>query len=104
MLQLTSAVTGFITKIRSHIGDQEFLKQLAQIGVLMEFESFLSCHGDEMGMLEDMAVAVADLDHVSFKLVTKTEDTDEAIPQITGNRYAHDNDPKYSYLKKKMLM
>ena len=38
-------------------------------------------------MLEDMAVGVADLDHVSFKLVLSTKDTDEAVPHVTGNRY-----------------
>ena len=40
-----------------------------------------------MAMLEDMAVGVADLDHVAFKLVLSTEDTDEALPHVTGNRY-----------------
>ena len=40
-----------------------------------------------MSMLEDMAVGVADLDHVSFKLVLSTKDTDDAVPHITGNRY-----------------
>ena len=75
-----------MTQLRSFVGDESYLKQLAQIGILMQFESFLSCHGDEMAMLEDMAVGVADLHHVSFKLVECTGDDNEAIPRITGNR------------------
>ena len=75
-----------MTQLRSHVGSDSYLKQLSQIGVLLQFESFLSCHGDEMGMLEDMAVGVADLHHVSFKLVECDEDNSEAIPRITGNR------------------
>lgn len=35
-------------------------------------EGLLSCHGDEMGMLEDMMVAMDDLSTVSFKIVLET--------------------------------
>lgn len=52
----------------------------------MEFESLLSCHGDEMGMLEDFAVGVQDLSHVTFK-VEQSKTGDEIIPTLHGSRY-----------------
>ena len=61
-----------------------------QVGVLMQFESFLSCHGDEMGMLEDMAVGVADLDHVTFKLVSSAPGSEDCAPEVHRSRSVQD--------------
>jgi inositol polyphosphate-4-phosphatase len=74
-----------MTRIRSSVQDEFYLRQLFQIGVLMEFESLLSCHGDELGMLEDMTVGVSDLATVSFKVV-KASNADDVMPVIKGNR------------------
>ena len=84
-LQVTAAVAAFMTKLRGSMADETFLQQLSQIGVLLEFESLLSCHGDELGMIEDMAVGVQDLSHVVFKVV-QGSGPDDILPQIKGNR------------------
>ncbi len=84
-LQLTAAVTAFMSKLRSSMTDEAFLRQIFQIGILMEFEGLLSCHGDEMGMMEDMSVGVYDLSHVVFK-VEQGGSMDDIMPLIKGNR------------------
>ena len=78
-------MTGFINKLRTSVTDETFCKQLVHVGILMEFESLLSCHGDEIGMIEDMAVAVADLSHVSFKIELAANPL-TVMPTIEGNR------------------
>lgn len=70
---LTALVAGFTTKLATYGRDQEFFQQLHKVGVFAQFEGLLSCYGDEMGMLEDMAVALEDLSHVTFHLVLQTE-------------------------------
>ena len=84
--QLTSATTAMMTKLRTSMTDETFLRQLFQIGVLMEFESLLSCYGDEMAMLEDMEVGVNDLSHVVFKIIQASR-PDDVMPSVTGNRW-----------------
>ena len=83
--QITSAITGFITKIKENIGDVTFLHQIARIGLLMEFESLISCHGDEMGMLEDMDIAIKDLVNVRCRIEKLTSKTTDAV-SISGSR------------------
>ena len=84
-VQVTAAVSAFMTKLRTHMTDETFLQQLSQIGVLLYFESLLSCHGDELGMIEDMSIGVQDLSHVVFK-VTQGSGADDILPQVRGNR------------------
>ena len=83
--QLTTAVAAFMTKLRSSMTDETFLQQLSQLGILMEFESLLSCHSDELGMIEDMVVGVQDLSHVVFR-IEQGSGTDDIMPTIKGNR------------------
>lgn len=41
--------------------------------------------GDELGMLEDMEVGVADLSEVSFTITeAKTEESEDLLPTLTG--------------------
>ena len=54
-----------------------------QIGLLVFFESLLSCYGEEVAMLEDFVVAVNDLRNVAFKL-EETEDPFDLWPVIAG--------------------
>ena len=84
-IQITAAVSAFMTKLRSSVTDDAFLRQIFQIGILLEFESLLSCHGSELAMLEDMAVGVVDLSHVVFK-VEQATGPDDILPTIKGNR------------------
>ena len=76
-----------------------------QVGFLLHWESLLSTHGDEQGMLEDFIVAIADLNHLTFKVfntpihtlilthpLTKylqlsLAETLQDFPQVTGSRY-----------------
>lgn len=74
-----------MTKLRSNITNETFLQQLYQIGVLMEFEGLLSCHGDEMGMLEDFMIGVDDLRNVCFRIEESIK-SDEILPTLEGNR------------------
>ena len=39
-----------------------------QVGFLLHWESLLSTHGDEQGMLEDFIVAVGDINQLTFKV------------------------------------
>lgn len=69
---LTSLVSGLVCHVNAHIDDHSILNQLATLGVVAQFEGLLSCHGDEMPMLEDMIVAVDDLATVSFTFFSET--------------------------------
>ena len=74
-----------MTKLLDSVNDEKFLRQISQLGVLMEFESLLTSHSDEMGMLEDHAVGVEDLSHVAFKIVQRKNEED-VMPTIQGSR------------------
>ena len=39
-----------------------------EVGFLAHWESLLSTHGDEIGMLEDFIVAIHDLNNLKFKV------------------------------------
>ncbi|KAK2170548.1 hypothetical protein LSH36_2g08062 [Paralvinella palmiformis] len=82
---VTTATSAFMAMIRSSVHDESFLRQLFQIGILMEFESLLSCHGDEVWMLEDMAVGINDLSTVSFKIM-RSSSAEDNLPNLRGNR------------------
>ena len=72
IFQLTSLVSGLVCHVNAHIDDHSILNQLATLGIVAQFEGLLSCHGDEMPMLEDMIVAVDDLATVSFTFFSET--------------------------------
>ncbi|KAF6027014.1 INPP4A [Bugula neritina] len=74
---LTAAVTGVLAKVRFHITDEQFLKQLCNIGCLLHFESLLSCHGSEQGMLEDFIVGMQSLLDVKFRFSESMSATDD---------------------------
>lgn len=83
--QVATLVAGFLTKLRQSITDEQFLRQLWKVGVLAEFEGLLSCHGDEIGMIEDMMVAVQDLSSVSFRL-EESSSVESDLPRIIPSR------------------
>lgn len=66
------------------------MRQMLQVGILLQFECLLSCHGDEMAMLEDMAVGVSDLLKVTFALerapAPVSVNDDVYVPTISGDR------------------
>lgn len=84
--QALSAVTcSFILKLYNSLEDADFLQQLLSVGVLAQFEGLLSTYGDELGMLEDMEVGVADLRNVAFTLIEgKSDQSGDLLPTLTG--------------------
>ncbi|XP_072857724.2 inositol polyphosphate 4-phosphatase type II isoform X11 [Pogona vitticeps] len=81
---LAGLVCGFIIKLHSSLRDQGFLQQLHTVGVIVQYEGLLSTYSEEIGMLEDMAVGIADLQKVMFK-ITETK-SDDLLPVVTGRR------------------
>ncbi|XP_037538296.1 type II inositol 3,4-bisphosphate 4-phosphatase [Nematolebias whitei] len=65
---LSAIVCGFVLKLHGGLEDPEFLQQLHSVGVLVQFEGLLSTYGEEVGMLQDMEVGVADLSRVAFTI------------------------------------
>uniref|UniRef100_A0A665T9V0 Inositol polyphosphate-4-phosphatase type II B n=1 Tax=Echeneis naucrates TaxID=173247 RepID=A0A665T9V0_ECHNA len=82
---LSALVCGFVLKLYGGLEDPDFLQQLYSAGVLAQFEGLLSTYGDEVGMLEDMEVGVADLTKVAFTVTeAKTEEPDDLLPTLSG--------------------
>ncbi|XP_041359841.1 inositol polyphosphate-4-phosphatase type I A-like isoform X1 [Gigantopelta aegis] len=79
---ITSLVAGLSITMQTRITDEAFLEQISKIGFLIGFEALLSCYGDEMGMLEDMSVAVDDLAFVFIKFEEEVDGQCE--PTITA--------------------
>lgn len=70
---VTVATAGFVAKIYDNLENEQFLKQLCEVGILLHFEGLLSCYTEEMGMIEDMSIAVEDLSNIKFKLICKND-------------------------------
>eukprot|EP00035_Acanthoeca_spectabilis_P039896 m.65711 g.65711 ORF g.65711 m.65711 type:complete len:1070 (-) comp9779_c0_seq1:860-4069(-) len=84
----TCLVTSFVATLVNHRKDDMFLRQIYQIGFLVQFESLLSTQGKEMGMIEDMSVAVEDLRGVSFRLESAPEGIEPfSRVFVQGTRY-----------------
>ncbi|XP_054912216.1 type II inositol 3,4-bisphosphate 4-phosphatase-like isoform X2 [Poeciliopsis prolifica] len=82
---LSAIVCGFMLKLFGGLEDPEFLQQLLSVGILAQFESLLSTYGDEVGMLEDMEVGVADLSSMAFAITeARSERPDDLQPTLTG--------------------
>ncbi|XP_054609191.1 type II inositol 3,4-bisphosphate 4-phosphatase-like isoform X3 [Dunckerocampus dactyliophorus] len=103
---LSAATCGFLLRLHNGLEDSQFLQQLHTVGILVQFEGLLSTYGthvhayssqshvlmctlcasgDEVGMLEDMMVAVADLGGVTFSLIeAKSEQPDDLQPTLQG--------------------
>jgi hypothetical protein len=67
---LAALVTGFLAKIQlvSASSTPSEMENLCALGILVQFESLLSTHGKELGMLADMYCAVRCLDNVQFQI------------------------------------
>ncbi|XP_071847504.1 inositol polyphosphate-4-phosphatase type I A-like isoform X4 [Apostichopus japonicus] len=83
---ISALIGGAIIQLRRNISNSQFLKQIYDIGLLLHAESLLSTYGDEMGMLEDMAVGINDLEKVSFQIIRGSESDHKPI--LSGTRNA----------------
>lgn len=82
---LTSLVAGLMSKLWCQQADPLFVHCLTTFGVLAQFTGLLSCHGDELAMLEDMVVAIDDLRRVAFWLEPATN-VCSPKPRVEGSR------------------
>jgi inositol polyphosphate-4-phosphatase len=82
---VTVTITSFVFKLLQSFAIPSFLTQLHKVGFLLHWESLLSTHGDEQGMLEDFIVAIADINQLTFKLCLA--ETLQDFPQVSGSRY-----------------
>lgn len=82
---LTSLVAGLMSKLWCQQTDPLFVHCLTTFGVLAQFTGLLSCHGDELAMLEDMVVAIDDLRRVAFWLEPATN-VCSPKPRVEGSR------------------
>ncbi|XP_065177495.1 inositol polyphosphate-4-phosphatase type I A-like [Sycon ciliatum] len=83
---LSALVTSFCTTLWSNISNKVFLRLLQDVGFLAHFESLLSTHGDEMGMIEDMWFAVRQLNNVKLHIVC-VDNGDLGEPEVSGTRW-----------------
>uniref|UniRef100_A0A8C6TXH4 Inositol polyphosphate-4-phosphatase type II B n=1 Tax=Neogobius melanostomus TaxID=47308 RepID=A0A8C6TXH4_9GOBI len=84
---LAALVCGFIMRLYAGAQDKGFLQQLHLVGLVAQFESLLSTYSEEIGMLEDMEVGIADLRKVVFKITeAKSEELDDLQPSVCGRR------------------
>ncbi|XP_076023777.1 type II inositol 3,4-bisphosphate 4-phosphatase-like isoform X2 [Genypterus blacodes] len=82
----SAVVCGFLLKLYGGLGDPNFLRQLHTVGILAQFEGLVSTYGDEVGMLEDMEVGVADLSGVAFTVTeAKTDQQDDLLLTLSGS-------------------
>eukprot|EP00736_Rhodelphis_marinus_P011338 Rmarinus@m.11031 len=73
---LTILTTCFVYTLRLRLHDPLYLEQLMECGFLIFFESMLSTHGDELGMLEDSAGAIQRLQSAVIRFVELPERED----------------------------
>ncbi|KAL4618163.1 type II inositol 3,4-bisphosphate 4-phosphatase isoform X1 [Arapaima gigas] len=84
---LAALACGFVMRLYSGMEDSGFLQQLHLVGVIAQFESLLSTYSEEICMLEDMEVGVADLRRVTFKITAaKSNDPGDLQPTVSGWR------------------
>ncbi|CAI8032215.1 Type II inositol 3,4-bisphosphate 4-phosphatase [Geodia barretti] len=76
---VTVTITSFVFKLLQSFAVPSFLTQLHKVGFLLHWESLLSTHGDEQGMLEDFIVAIADINQLTFKVHVTTNAPDVGI-------------------------
>ncbi|XP_043247281.1 inositol polyphosphate-4-phosphatase type I A-like isoform X2 [Amphibalanus amphitrite] len=79
---VTAASVGLLTRLWCRPADPAFMEQLASVGPLLQFEGLLSYYGHEAGMVQDMVVAVQDLEGVEFILEPAAAPKGPGVPEV----------------------
>ncbi|XP_076468181.1 inositol polyphosphate-4-phosphatase type I A-like isoform X2 [Babylonia areolata] len=88
---ITALVSGVCAMVENgSLTSQRTLQQLQHCGLLVQWEGLLSCFGEEMGMIEDMAVAVDDLRFVSLQFVKVQGNEEDADPTVSMGSHIKD--------------
>ncbi|RWS06693.1 hypothetical protein B4U79_02585 [Dinothrombium tinctorium] len=86
----TQALTAVIIAVLGEVNSPNFQRQIVDTNsVFIYFEGLLSCHAEEIGMLQDMAFAIEELnDCVTFVFTNVGNETLQPhIPRIEGNGF-----------------
>ncbi|XP_065187348.1 uncharacterized protein LOC135817977 [Sycon ciliatum] len=68
---ISGVMTGILSRLQNLSGINEFFTDIVlNQGLLVVWDSLLSTHGDEQGMLEDMAMAMDMLENVTFEVTS----------------------------------
>ncbi|GAB9462770.1 hypothetical protein Gpo141_00000253 [Globisporangium polare] len=87
---VAALVTAFTRKIDLALQNTQpelgmgMLEQLEKLGFLFNVESLVSTHGNEAGMLEDMAGAVNELRNIQFVLIDENDESDDEDDEDEG--------------------
>ena len=65
---LTIFVTSFTVHIKTNLHNGTSLDDMLRFGLLVQVESLLTAYGDELGMMEDLVIAVKDMQRVTFQV------------------------------------
>uniref|UniRef100_F6UVC2 Phosphatidylinositol-3,4-bisphosphate 4-phosphatase n=1 Tax=Ciona intestinalis TaxID=7719 RepID=F6UVC2_CIOIN len=92
----SQALTTIAATVQNHIltsiDNQLKLHQFSEVGIFIQVESLLSTYGNELGMLQDYAVGVNDMKHVTVKCSTANKDeshgSDRYLPTLHGTTSA----------------
>nr|CCA25452.1 type I inositol3 putative [Albugo laibachii Nc14] len=80
----------FAVQVSTQSIGRRILDQFEKVGFLFDVESLLSTHGNEAGMLEDMAAAVNELRNVQFVLVEEQHEALKGLDQHNAPTSHHD--------------
>lgn len=81
----SQALSALVVAVLGQIASISFLERVCETRtIFVYFEGLLSCHADELGMLQDMAFAVDELNEC-VTVVLSSDATGSAVPRIEGN-------------------
>ncbi|RWS23982.1 hypothetical protein B4U80_00612 [Leptotrombidium deliense] len=87
----TQALTSIIIAVLGESNSSSFQEQISVTkSIFIYFEGLLSCHAEEIGMLQDMAFAIREVNEcVKFVFINVGEDNSQSfIPRIEGNSFS----------------
>lgn len=85
----SQALSALIVAVQGQLGCISFLERVRETGtIFVYFEALLSCYADELGMLQDMAFAVEELNEcVTVVLMAQDVDPSHQVNAVAGPRF-----------------